>query len=455
MKKNWKNNIGGTKYEVKGTRHARTGVPRTSYLILLLTALVLASCTSKDTVHEHDAYTCPMHPQIVRDQPGTCPICGMDLVRKVRPGEEVKVTGDLGKLIKSPNEVVVSSIKTTKGEYKEVSPTIQAQGVVTYDTRKIYTIPARVGGRLEKVVLKYAFQPVQKGHKVAEIYSSELITAQRELLYLLENDARNSQVIESAKNKLLLLGAAETQIENLIKRKEALNTFNVYSPYSGYLIYSSQSAPSINLPAAAANSASGAMGGGMQSGMRSSSPVSQPAPMATGTGSLIREGDYVNAGQTLFKLVNTSALRIELDLPVSQTGTIKAGTDVELDFGDGEIHKATVDFVQPFFDENGEFVKLRVYTRDMQKLTIGQLVKASVKIDPVESLWVPKQAVLDLGLDRIVFIKQQEAFKPVKVTTGIRTDEWIEIKHGLSSADEIAGNAHYMVDSESFIKPSN
>ena len=75
------------------------------------------------------------------------------------------------------------------------------QGVVTYDTRNIYTIPTRIGGRLERVYLKYAFQKVSKGQKVAEIYSPELLTAQRELLFLVENDAENTTLIESAKEK--------------------------------------------------------------------------------------------------------------------------------------------------------------------------------------------------------------------------------------------------------------
>lgn len=429
---------------------------RNSIIIILLSVVVFTSCNKGEEHAEHsDTYTCPMHPTVVSDKPGTCPVCGMDLVRKARPGEEIKITEDLSKVIKSPNEVVVASIKTIKGEYKSVAPTVQAQGVVTYDTRNIYTIPARFGGRLEKVYLKYVFQHVQKGQKVGEIYSPELITAQRELLYLVENDPENPALIESAKNKLLLLGASATQIENLIKRKEVLNTFTVYSPYSGYLINDDQSAPSKSTSGTAGSSAGGAMGGGMGNGMSSSSSATSAFPIASSSGSLIREGDYVSTGQTLFKVVNPSSLRIELDLPVSQAGPIKVGDEVELDFGNGGIQKSSVDFVQPFFSENEEFVKLRVYTKDMQNLQIGQLVKASIKVKPVESLWVPKKAVLDLGLDRIVFVKEREAFRPRKVTTGVRSDEWIEIKQGLASSDEIASNAHYLVDSESFIKVSN
>src|SRR5215204_7643583 len=100
MKRNWKN----------------------SRLILaIVTLLVLASCGSGGDHAEHaDTYTCPMHPTVISDRPGTCPVCGMDLVRKARAGEEVEITEELSRLLKSPNETVIASIKTIKGEYKSM-----------------------------------------------------------------------------------------------------------------------------------------------------------------------------------------------------------------------------------------------------------------------------------------------------------------------------------------------
>ena len=203
MKKNWKNNI--------------------LYVLALL--LLSASCNKGNDHVEHDVYTCPMHPTVISDKQGTCPVCGMDLVRKARPGEELEITKDLANVIKAPNQSVVTTIKTTKPVYKSVPLSVKAVGIVTYDTRKIYTISARVSGRLEKIYLKYEFQPVRKGQKIAEIYSPELITAQRELLYLIENDAGNDDLIESAKSRLMLLGFSTRQMQDLIERKAAGNTF--------------------------------------------------------------------------------------------------------------------------------------------------------------------------------------------------------------------------------------
>src|SRR5688572_27621703 len=191
MKRNWRNKLAvGNKQLAKKNTNAHLSI--VNCLLSIVVALILATaCTSRDSSHDQDTYTCPMHPTVVSDKPRACPVCGMDLVRKGRPGEELKITEDISRLLKSPDETIISSIKTSRGEYKALPLIIEASGIVTYDTRNIFTISARVGGRLDKVLLKYPFQVVRKGQKVAEVYSPELLTAQRELLFLLENDSQN------------------------------------------------------------------------------------------------------------------------------------------------------------------------------------------------------------------------------------------------------------------------
>ena len=409
--------------------------------IVMLMLLVLA-CNTKETA-QHDTYTCPMHPTVVSDKPGTCPVCGMDLVRKAREGEEVKITEDLVQRTKSPNEVVIASIKTVKAEHNALPIALTVQGIVTYDTRNSYTIPARVGGRLEKVYIKYAYQPVRKGQKIAEIYSPELLTAQRELLYLVQHDAANTSLIESAKSKLYLLGASQQQVDHLVRQQKISNTFTIYSPYDGYVVSDS------NAPSTTSVTALAASGGGMGDAMGSAqTSVSSNAINTTST--ILREGTYVSTGATLFKIVNTSALRIELDLPIQDTDLVKKGDAIELDLGSTGKQKATIDFVQPFFSEQQNFLKVRVYLKNTA-LPVGQLVKATAFLEAKEALWLPKESVQDLGLQKIVFIKERGVFKPQQVTTGITANNMITVK-GISSADEIAANAQYLVDSESFIK---
>lgn len=178
---------------------------------------------------------------------------------------------------------------------------------------------------------------------------------------------------------------------------------------------------------------------------------SKGSPVSSST-DLIREGSYVTTGQTLFNVVNTSALRIELNLGIAQAGSVKAGDEILLNLGDSISQKAKVDFVQPFFTEGEEFMKLRVIVQNKDQLRIGQLVSATYQVQTKETLWLPKEAVLDMGLDKIVFIKERGGFKPKKIITGIQVKDSIEVKQGLASVDEVAVNAQYLVDSESFIK---
>jgi len=415
--------------------------------VVILVALIAGACDTRQTAHS-DTYTCPMHPTVISDRPGTCPVCAMDLVRKARPGEEVEITQDLARLLRSPNQSVVSSsMKTIRGQYRSVPVSIPAHGVVMYDARRIYTVPARVGGRLEKVYLQYEGQPVRKGQRIAEVYSPELVAAQRELLFVLEADSENHAIITQAERKLALLGMTPSQIRELRNRREATYTFTIYSPHDGYLTTQPVSGGSVS-------PAPDAMGGGaMGSGMSSS--TTQVQPTQSGASQLLRSGDYVSAGQTLFTLVDATALRVELNVSGAWGGLVKEGTPVKLEMENQQPQSGTVDLVQPFFDRGESFIKIRVYLKNSERLPIGQLVNAEIFLDAVEALWVPREAVLDLGLREVVFVKDRDVFQPREVSTGIRSNEMVAIRTGLASVDEIAANAQFMVDSEGFIKPVN
>ena len=421
-------------------------------LSIVLLMVIAVGCGLKDSSHENsDTYTCPMHPTVISDKPGVCPVCGMDLVRKARPDEEVKITEDLARLIKSPNEVVLASLKTTKAVYRAMPVPIAVQGVVTYDTRNIFTIAARVGGRLEKVFLKYNYQPVREGQMVAAIYSAELVNAQRELLYLLKNDPENQTLLDAAKNKLLLLGASQKQVEEVVKNQEVSYTFSIYSPYHGFVIADNNSAPSASasgMVKPASSSVSMGMGGSASTTVNSSATLN-----SSSVSSFVREGSYVAAGQTLFRIVNTKSLWVEFNVPLRQASQINAG-DTLIWVDRSTTKRLKIDFIEPFFAEGEDFIRLRSYYQGAD-VSIGQLVEATIHSVSRESLWIPKEALLDLGLDQIVFLKERGLFKPTKVKAGLQTDDWVEIVSGLTSSDDIAVNAQYLIDSENFVKTSN
>ncbi|MDZ7647106.1 MAG: HlyD family efflux transporter periplasmic adaptor subunit [Cytophagales bacterium] len=415
---------------------------------LSIFVIMLFACSSYESAQQGETYTCPMHPTVVADKPGSCPVCGMDLVLKAQAGEEVVITKELSQLIKSPNKIVTASIKTVRGEYKSVPVVKELLGIVTYDTRNVYTIPTRIGGRLEKVFLKYNFQPVTKGMKIAEVYSPELISTQRELIFLIKNDADNKSLIEGATRRLKFLGATEKQVADLMKDQEVRNTFSIYSPYDGYVTMNDQS-PALPAGASVTTKKTGGMG------MNSTEVSSSQPNMDNSVSSTIlpREGSYVTAGQVLFKIVNASATWIEFQLSSANAEHIKKGDEIVLAV-ENESEKVKVDFIEPFSKQSNDFVTIRAYTRN-SKLLIGQLIKGAITVNNKSSLWLPKAAVLDLGIDQIVFIREKDQFRSVKVKSGLRGEDSIQIISGITSGDEVAVDAHYLVDSEGFVKLTN
>lgn len=407
----------------------------------IVISLLVFACSSKET-SSIETYTCPMHPTVEANRPGSCPVCGMDLVRKAKAGEEVTMTKELNQLIKSPNRIITTSIKTMRAEYKSLPITSELFGIVTYDTRSIYVIPTRIGGRLEKVFLKYNFQPVTKGMKIAELYSPELLSAQRELLFLVQNDSDNKALIDGAISRLKFLGATEKQVTDLMNNQKVTSTFTIYSPYEGYLTLDDQLPELQPSPLSSTIKSSGGMG-------MSSATVSANQ-LTNFSKSLPREGSYVETGQALFKIVSSTATWIEFELPAADAQTIKKGDEIQLIFKN-EKNKAKVDFIDPFTERLEDFVRIRTYYKS-NTLLIGQLVKGVINLSSKSSLWLPTSAVLDLGLDQVVFIKEQNQFSAKKVQVGLRANNSFEITSGLTSGDEVAIDAHYLVDSEGFVK---
>lgn len=401
---------------------------------LILIVGMLIACESKQNSAIVDTYICPMHPTVVSEKQGVCPVCNMDLVRKARPGEEVKVTEDLVTLLKSPNEHVVSSIKTTKGEFASQTLSAEANGVVTYDLRNRFTIPARIGGRLEKVFLKYPYQLVRKGQIVAEIYSAELATAQQELLWLLQQND-NDQEIQQAKDKLVLLGFTEQLLANLIQTKAVQYRFPIISPVSGFVVMGEQPQPTMKTQA--------------NNMAMQTNAVTTKQPVTSAY--IIKEGDYVNAGATLFTVVDVNSLLIELSVSAAQSRNLSVGDTINLKLKQTEL-SARVGFIQPFYNTDQEFALVRIYVSGAD-LKIGELVAAQWSTKTSAWMWLPRQAVVDLGTEAIVFVKERGSFVAKQVVIQSSSPDKVALS-GLSSMDEIALSAQFLVDSEGFIRTS-
>src|SRR5476651_2401192 len=180
-------------------------------IILLVFIVVLSACSNPKPgpiavqAKSGVRYTCPMHPQILEDHPGSCPICGMALVK--RSGQASEGAGiSLNTVLKPVNSSVVSSVNAITPEQKEIPTTISAEGYLDFDVRTFNNIASRFSGRIEKLYIKYAFQEVHQGQRILDIYSPDMVTAQQDLIYLTKNSAQETDLINAAKQKLLLQG---------------------------------------------------------------------------------------------------------------------------------------------------------------------------------------------------------------------------------------------------------
>ena len=433
-------------------------------LIIIFLLFTFTSCNDKldqaDEVAEADnnvEYTCPMHPQIIRDEPGDCPVCGMTLVAKqLVNAPAIATTSNLNYLLQPANQSVVSDIKTTQPVQKQVQNSITMSGVVTYDTRRQYIIPARFGGRIEKLYVQFNYQPVRKGQKLYDIYSPELVTAQKELLYLLQNDPTNTTLINGAKQKLALLGATPGQINQLTRSGRETYTFSVYSPYAGYVLDPAVTATPAPTPTTP--TAGGAGMGGMGSAGNAGNTMQagkNSAATTPGNNFAIREGMYVTTGQALLKVVDAAQVWAQFNVASGQAGQLKSGSPITITFNQlpGETIQSKVSLVEPVYDAGENFARVRATLFTSNKETpIGQLITGKATYSTGTALWVPNEAVLDIGTQSVAFIKTNGVFKPVSVQVGQRANNEVEVLSGLKVQDALAANAQFLVDSESFIR---
>ncbi len=374
--------------------------------------------------HKNEIYTCPMHPEIIRDEPGSCPICGMHLVLKPDATQSTENSA-LKNELKPTDEFVLGDFETIVPIDSSLSSEIKLPGIIAYDENSASNISTRVGGRIEKMYVNYKYQAVAKGQKLFDLYSPELLNAQQNFLYLVTNDASNTAIINAGKSKLLLYGMTNNQINNIINSKKVNPVITIFSPTSGIISDTE-------------NSASSSMANN---------------PTTTQNLSVI-QGNYVKKNETVFKLLNTNKVWATFNVLQGYSNLIYVNQPIKIytEINDSDFSLEKVDFINTQLSASERTNSIRVYLNNSKNYPIGLRLEGVLKSKPVSGMWVNKTAVVNIGTKNLVFLKIENGFKAHEVQTGVAINNRVQVVKGISTNDKIAKNAQYLIDSESFIK---
>ncbi|RXK85647.1 efflux RND transporter periplasmic adaptor subunit [Filimonas effusa] len=343
---------------------------------------------------------------------------------------------------------ILSDVPAIKPDSGTRILTAKVQGKVSFDSRSDAGIASRIAGRIERMYIRYNYQPVQKGQLILELYSPDLVAAQRELL-LVHESGDNAMLLSQAKQRLLLLGMLPAQVEKVLKSGQPYYRLPVYSQASGYIVEKSVTSPA---PGGGMNSAAtqaSAMGG-MGGGAATATPVKNTSAQAPPL--LLKEGQYINAGQTLFTVYSNSGLLANFAFPPVIAPYIAEGQRLVFHStaGEGKTFTGKLALVQPVLEQGESFTQVRIYL-PAGEWRPGQLLTGYLPVVANKGWWLPEASVWRTGNKNIVFRKQGDVFVPQPVSVGIALNGMVQVLDGIGDW-EVAVQASYLVDSESLIQ---
>lgn len=348
-----------------------------------------------------------MHPQVLQDSPGTCPICGMDLV-PVRKS----ISGDNNGLMLTDRQMRMGNIATEKVSRKPVGQTIVVNARLTFNEEQREVISSRAEGRIEKLYVKEAGRSVRRGQPLYVLYSETMLTLQREYLVAKEqyealgaSEPRYASFLNASRKKLALYGLTKKQIDKLAASKS------------------------------------------LQPGITFLSPASGIATEISAT-----EGQYVPEGGKLYRIDNISKLWVEAELYPDEIKFVRPGDKVTVRVAGFESSpaEAEVTFLSPEYRANTEITVLRAEMPN-PKLQFKPGMQAQVIFthSSREALAVPADAVIREEAGAHVFVQVAEnTFKPRMVELGQEDFDQIEITKGLNEGDTIVITGAYLLYSE-------
>lgn len=399
-------------------RGTKMKIVRYLFIPLIAIALIVSGCSKsgENGKHEHEVvkkdgyWTCTMHPQVHMDKPGSCPICGMDLIKKVDDEKPEAINNkDMANMVTlSGKKQVLANVSTVVVKKENLQEQVTAYSYLDFVENYRKTISARFNGRIEKLLVDKTGDYVKKGQPLFEIYSPDLVQAQNEYLIAL-NNSQNSSFQKAAKKKLEIFGLTQDQIQTLEKTKEINLTLTYFSPFSGTVIEKK-----------------------------------------------VQEGVYVNEGTAIYDIAELSTLWNIAEVYENNLSNVKVGSPVKLHLRayPGEEFNGRVTFIYPVVNSQTRTVKVR-----SEFASLGGKLKPQMYGETIfnsaggQGLLVPADAVIIAGKRTVVWAKAGDGmFEARTVQIGNRFGDKYQILSGLTEGDEIAATGGFLIDSESQLK---
>ncbi len=372
-----------------------------------------ASHKTQPIEHQHNSaeetiYTCSMHPQIRRNEPGACPICGMDLIPL-----DNKNSGQDNPLVLEMTDaaVTLANISTTLVGVGDVAGKsgIRLTGKMQADESTTASIVSHIPGRIEQLYVRFTGEHIKKGQRIATIYSPDLIAAQRELLEAEKIKEVTPALLTAAKNKLKYLKISDRQIEQILSSGQVQENFDIYSEYSGVV-----------------------------------------------TKRNVAVSDYLKTGSILFEIQDLSKLWAVFDVYENQLAKLRKGSVVEFTANaiPNKTFRAVIDFIDPLIRPDTRTASVRASIRNgRSELKPEMFITGEVKTRKptgASKLMVPKTAVLWTGKRSVVYVKLPEvkvpSFEFREVELGEMVGDKYLIVSGLSAGEEVVTKGAFVID---------
>lgn len=353
-------------------------------------------------------YTCSMHPSVRQNEPGNCPICGMELIPA--GNSEGMQEESPYELTMTPTAMRLAEVQTTEIIRGEATKTVRMPGKITVDERRVKSLPAHFPGRVEELYADFTGEYISKGSPVASVYSPELITAQKELLEAAKHKEQNSSLYRAARNKLRNWKISERQINKIESSGEVKTEFDINSHMGGYVIEKN-----------------------------------------------IDVGDHITMGGVMYKIADLSRLWVIFQAYENDLAALEKGDTVEFTVGayPGETFNARITYIDPVLNSMKRTVSVRAEVANsnnrLKPEMLAEGVVSSTLDKGTNQLLVPKSAVLWTGERSVVYVKKPNTKQPTfefrEVVLGQRVGDQYVVKSGLEAGEEVVTNGNFKIDS--------